>query len=322
VCALTETAPAAGQPADSVLGQQPAAGTSLVPGDTVTLTYAPTAIVPALGGAVDAACGTLAALNLGCTPQAGGPGSPAGQVVAQNHPAGTALAAGQAVVVTHTRQPIVPSVIGMNQAAACQTLANELLSCTWEVNPTNSVRNPGLADAQSIPPGTAVNGGVVAVYHPGGPDAVLARFRARRNGQLIEQWALAPTAGPGASVHAELTGRSDVWPADGGNAGRCYSTQVQGSIPLYDFMRRSADPNHQDHFYAAGGPGDAQYDRGVQYYSGDFPAPYRLLCYVAPGGSGAAQVTEWWKGSDGHFYTASEGPPAGGYTAVAQWTTW
>jgi hypothetical protein len=194
----------------------------------------------------------------------------------------------------------------------------------WQPNPANSIRDPGRADAQSHAPGTAAAPGTgVVVYHPAGPDVTLVRFRAICGGQPLQQWALAPYPNPPGQydVYGELARRTNAWRADGGNAGRCYSTQVEGSIPLYDFYRVSSDdPNHEDHFYAAG-QGSAQFNRGAQYYGSHY-----VMCYVVPweSPSGGGEVIEWWEGtSDGHFYAANgQGPPAGGWTPIAQWRTW
>ena len=49
-CAARTTGPAMGQPADVVLAQSPAPGVGLEPGGTVTITYSPTTLVPALSG--------------------------------------------------------------------------------------------------------------------------------------------------------------------------------------------------------------------------------------------------------------------------------
>jgi beta-lactam-binding protein with PASTA domain len=319
-CAPAGSAPAAvGQPADVALSQQPAAGAPAVPGATVAVTYAPQAVVPPLSGHIDTACAALESLNLACGRVVGGPSATPGQVTAQSQPGGTPLPAGSPVNVTYGRSPVVPQLVGLDESGVYAACAAELLSCSWQVNPTNSVNNPSRADLQSATVGTAVPAGTPVVsYHPAGPDMVLDRYRALRRGRPINQWALGPT---GHAVHAELEGRPNDWQRDGGTAGRCYSTQVAGSIPLYDFMRRSRDdPNHEDHFYAAG-QGSAQFNRGAQYYGSHY-----VMCYVVPweSPSGGGEVIEWWEGtSDGHFYAANgQGPPAGGWTPIAQWRTW
>lgn len=327
-----------GQPADQALSQSPASG-SLDPGAAVTINYAATALVPAAAGEVQAACKAIRGLNLACTVSATGIGPNPGQSTGQSKPAGTELPAGQEVVVTTaSRRPVVPNLAGMAQAAACNALAAESLGCSWQPNPANSIRNPGLVDAQSQPAGAdAAPGAQVVLYHPTGPDATLARFQARvvSNGQpkpvgtRLAQWAIAPTAGPGRPIYDNLSSRPDPWPVQAGNSGKCYSSQVEGSVPMYDFMRASKnDPSHEDHFYAAGGAGSPQWERGMNYYFRNEPASARndprLLCFVVPNGStGATQVTEWWEGSDSHFYSTTGGPNMGGpYTAIAQWFTW
>lgn len=328
VCAaIAGTAPAGGTTAaDTVFDQTPAAGARVDPGDTVTVTFATTVPVPELGGATTAdACRRVVSLNLVCADNDLGIGSPAGVVVAQDVAAGAAVAAGARVTVSsYSRQPVVPNVVGQAEANACALLAAERLGCAWTANPVNSAGHPAVADGQSVAPGTSVDPGyAVAVYHPAGPDTVLVRYRARRtsDGALLNQWALAPyhpaSAAPGSFVYSELETRQAAWPKDG-DVGYCYSAQVQGTVPLWDFVRDSAsDREHQDHYYAA--EGGNNYQRGLTSYAAA-PAD-RVLCYVLPEGApGAREVVEWWSGTS-HFYTVGD-PPPGGYTPIGQWRTW
>jgi beta-lactam-binding protein with PASTA domain len=326
-----------GQPADEVLprSQRPDVGTEQEPGEDVTFEYSPTALVPSLTALTpEQACDQVTALNLYCAVEYVTVGATPGQVTGQTPAPGTAVPAdspvarSQVTVQVPQRTSLVPNLVGQDQATACAALAAESLQCSWEVNPTNSIRNPNLVDVQSIAAGTSVQPGtVVSVYHPAGPDANLWRFQAYLDGQPLQQWALAPDAGEGRAVYDELVSRphrAAVWQRQPQpTVGRCYSTQVEGSVPLYDFMRESDnDRAHQDHFYAGGYSEDplSQYQRGVGYYG----APFRTLCYVIPrdGAAGAQYVTEWWLGQDGHFYTIGEPAPGSGYTQVGHWMSW
>lgn len=325
VCVATVGTPPAGTPAaaGSVFVQAPAAGQQLDPGATVTVTYAPTVPMPDLAGlAPDAACQRAVTLNLRCTKASLGIGSPAQAVVGQTVTAGTAAAADSAVQVSYyDRRPQVLNVVGRAQADACAVLAAEHLACNWATNPTNSINNPGLADAQSPAPGASLNpGDAVTVYHPAGPDTVLVRYRARkRDGTLLARWALAPYHPSGGAlgsyVYNELESRQDAWPRDGGNAGLCYSTELPGTVALIDFMRDTpSDPDHQDHFYAA--MGGANFARGAQYYPIN-----RRLCFVLPEGYPARVVTEYASGI-AHFYAVAPEQGPAGYTPIRQWSTW
>ncbi|HET7488104.1 MAG TPA: PASTA domain-containing protein [Acidimicrobiales bacterium] len=324
----TGTAPA-GTPADTVFAQDPAAGTKLDPGDPVTVTSAATIPMPDLTGkATAAACQQAVALDLTCAVDSLGTGTPVNVVQSQDVAPGTAVANGGAVRVrAYTQAPVaVPDVRGMAQDVACATMAGAQLNCAWTTTPANSANNPAAVDAQSPAPGSAAApGSVVTILHPAGPDTTLVRYRARSStGQTLNQWALAPDnpAAKGYFVFTELQRRQDVWPRDtSGSAGTCYATQVPGAVALWDFVRRSSDPDHEDHYYAAEGGGN--YDRGVQYYeqSTNFITK-RILCYVLPEGtSGARRVTEWWSGNS-HLYATDEVTSYSNYTAIPQWSFW
>jgi hypothetical protein len=240
-------------------------------------------------------------------------------------PADSPVARSQVTVQVPQRTSVVPEVRNQDQATACAMLQAEQLQCSWAANPTNSIRNPNVADAQSIAAGTSVPPGTaVTVYHPAGPDVNLQRFRAyTTDGQPLERWAMAPDAGPGRNVYDTFVApdRASLWRPEG-TVGHCYSSQVEGSSPLYAYMRPSPDdPDHEHHFYSDGGPGDEQYERGVGYYG----SPTGVLCYVIPwdAAPGATHVFEWWKEQDHYYALYGEGPPGTAYTRVGgHWMTW
>lgn len=332
-CQPRVVAAADGQPADEVLPstQQPRRGADELPGEDVAFDYAPSTLVPPLTGmTATEACAAVTALNLYCAVDHVTVGATPGQVTSQTPapgtevPADSPVARSQVTVQVPQRISQVPEVRGQDQATACGLLAAESLQCSWEANPVNSIRNPNVADAQSIAAGTPVAPGtVVSVFHPAGPDVNLQQFRAyTADGRPLERWAMAPDAGPGRNVYDMFLTppRNRLWRPEG-SVGRCYSTQVEGSSPLSAFMRRSPDdPDHERHFYSDGGPGDEQYERGVDYYG----APTGVLCYVIPWNAapGATHVSEWWKDQD-HYYTPGGGAPGAGFTQVfGHWMTW
>ena len=181
---------------------------------------------------------------------------------------------------------------------------------------SNQAGNPNLINDQSPRPRASARAGtIVTVFRPPAPDLVIYRFQAIRGRQELHQWALALK---GTADYLQKERSADWRPA--GQVGRCYSRQLEGTLRLFEWQRNSPDdPNHEDHFYAAS---SEQVARGDRYYGGASRREPEM-CFVVRYGAGAENVTEWWKGSDGHYYTTgNDKPPGPGWQDVPQWATW
>lgn len=164
-------------PAGQVISQNPAAGTQVQTGSTVSLTVSrgpapdPNRIVPNVTGASQVAAEASIVtrdLVVGTITQAYSPTVPAGQVISQNPAGGTQVLAGSAVsfVVSLGPEPVptttVPNVAGLTQAAATSSLTTEKLvigtisEAYNDTVPFGQVISQNPAAGTSVPIGTAV----------------------------------------------------------------------------------------------------------------------------------------------------------------------
>ncbi|MER5643735.1 PASTA domain-containing protein [Streptosporangium sp. NPDC002524] len=136
-CAPTVASEAASAPEQLgvVSGQDPAPGTEIGRGDTVTVTYPGTIALPTLTGQlVGEACGRLKdSYGMTCRQVEGDPppkgGQPA-QVYAQDPAAGEIVATGGTVVLRHYRGTSAPgNVVGTAIATACAAIQADGLQC-------------------------------------------------------------------------------------------------------------------------------------------------------------------------------------------------
>jgi PASTA domain len=160
----------AGCPSGQVISTDPAAGSPVPPESTVTVTFCtpPRTVVPASGATVDETCVAVQAAALTCQPVVAGYAANTGEfhrVVSYEPAAGTEVDAGTAVTVGYLEQPAsvaVPSVVGMDPTAACQTLQTVFLQCS----PVADFQTPtvGIVQQQNAPAGTAVPPGTAVQY--------------------------------------------------------------------------------------------------------------------------------------------------------------
>ncbi len=162
-------------PAGSVISQNPAAGTLVLPGAAVALEVskgpAPAGDIPVpnLAGMTQAQAGaalTAAELSLGTVSEVYNATVPAGQVISQSPAAGVEVAAGTAVNLTVSRGPepvVVPDVTGMTQANAAAALTGagldvgQVVQAFSDTIPVGRVISQDPAADAEVPPGTAVD---------------------------------------------------------------------------------------------------------------------------------------------------------------------
>lgn len=143
-------------PAGQVISQNPSAGISVPQGSAVDLVISsgpPLIATPNVVGLSQSAAQTaLVAANLavGSVSTASSNSVPAGNVISQNPPAGTAVAQGSAVdLVVSSGPPLIatPNVVGLSQSAA----QSALLAANLTVGTVNTV------SSNSIPAGTVIS---------------------------------------------------------------------------------------------------------------------------------------------------------------------
>ncbi|HNY86277.1 MAG TPA: PASTA domain-containing protein, partial [Candidatus Hydrogenedentes bacterium] len=177
-------------PAGSVISQNPAAGTLVLPGAAVALEVskgpAPAGDIPVpnLAGMTQAQAGaalTAAELSLGTVSEVYNATVPAGQVISQSPAAGVEVAAGTAVNLTVSRGPepvVVPDVTGMTQANAAAALTGagldvgQVVQAFSDTIPVGRVISQDPAADAEVPPGTAVDLEVSKGPAPAGDIAV------------------------------------------------------------------------------------------------------------------------------------------------------
>ena len=158
-------------PAGEVINQDPAGGSSVPEGTTVTLTVSSgpcNAVVPdVVGLTLEAAQAALAVYNFNVqTTDACSDTVPAGSVISQNPVAGTAVTEGSTVnlVVSSGPCPVtVPDVVGQDQASAEAAIAaaglvvGEITEQCSDTVPAGSVISQNPAGGASVAPGSSVD---------------------------------------------------------------------------------------------------------------------------------------------------------------------
>jgi len=158
-------------PAGEVINQDPAGGSSVPEGTTVTLTVSSgpcNAVVPdVVGLTLEAAQAALAVYNFNVqTTDACSDTVPAGSVISQNPVAGTAVTEGSTVnlVVSSGPCPVtVPDVVGQDQASAEAAIAaaglvvGEITVQCSDTVPAGSVISQNPAGGASVAPGSTVD---------------------------------------------------------------------------------------------------------------------------------------------------------------------
>ncbi|MFF5235009.1 PASTA domain-containing protein [Dactylosporangium sp. NPDC000521] len=237
-----------GTPAYVVIAQQPAAGTGLAPGATVTLDhYVHGGVGNLVGMSPDEACANLAQQQLGCTrSDTAQILSPIGVVVAQDQPPGAALPVGTAVTITYQSRTPVP----MNRFKAPGARRGNFLS-------------PGGGG----PAGFSSQGPIGRIY----PVAMAAGMPGLT---LIYQSHCERGCGEvGGYYYSANPNTPANWVMDG-PAFACFADQIPGTVPIRALFHPGAAA------WAWAEPGSGEYNAFV---AGGFGSQYDFtLCHVWP----------------------------------------
>ncbi|HSV67588.1 MAG TPA: PASTA domain-containing protein [Mycobacteriales bacterium] len=243
VCERVEL-PAVADPAavDKVSAQDPAAGSPAQTGDRVRVSYPTQVLVPDVSGLLVAdACARLAAFGLACTQVDAGTrpaAEPPNVVLDQAPPAAAAATPGTAVSVRFYSSVVVPTVTGLDPAAARAAITAQGL--TPVPVPDLVTNQPNVVLDQAPPKGSPAAPGtqVQYVYEDVGPAQVRL---AKKGGEF--RYALQPEAGYvdqrllGWGFPAQAGGTTAVYRyvCDGarcGGAGTFYYSMT--NVPSYD----------------------------------------------------------------------------------------
>jgi beta-lactam-binding protein with PASTA domain/subtilisin family serine protease len=175
------TASSTNVPVDSVITQNPTAGTQVAIGSVVALVVSsgpPLVAVPnvvAMTQADAATAITNAGLVVGAITNASSTTAPAGSVMSENPTAGTQVAIGSAVALVVSSGPFVavPNVVNMTQAAATTAIMNAGLAVGAITNASSTTVPAGSVISENPMAGTQVAvGSAVALMVSSGPPLV------------------------------------------------------------------------------------------------------------------------------------------------------
>ena len=171
-------------PAGSVLSQSPAAGTQVATGSAVALVVAsnlPQVVVPDVVGLPQGAATsaiTDANLEIGAITTASSTTVPAGSVISQSPAAGTQVTIGSTVTLVESSGPpeagLVPSVVGLTQAAATTVIAAANLTVGTIAIAPSATMPAGCVISQTPVAGQPIaQGSEVAIVVSSGPPPVV-----------------------------------------------------------------------------------------------------------------------------------------------------
>jgi hypothetical protein len=224
-------------PADSVISQNPVAGTQAVTGSAVALvvsTGPPPVATPNVVGLEQAAATnaiTGAGLTIGTVATASSSTVPAGFVIGQNPIGGTQVVTGSAVALVVSSGPLqvmTPDVVGMTQAAASATMTGAGLSVDTITKASSTTVPAGSVISQDPIAGTLMDlGSFVALEVSSGPTSAIAvdmvvfsdgtgtrvtrPFSTATPGELLVAFVASEGAGAGNGQTATVSGAGLTW---------------------------------------------------------------------------------------------------------------
>jgi beta-lactam-binding protein with PASTA domain len=236
-------------PSGSVISENPAAGTMVLPGTAVALVISqgpqPVAVPNVVGATQAAAESAITGAGLTFTEtQAYSNTVPSGSVISENPAAGTMVQPGTAValVISQGPQPVaVPNVVGATQAAAESAITGAGLTFT-ETQAYSNTMPSGWVISENPAAGTMVQPGTaVALVLSQGPQTFTV------SGQIVQLNGAGPLAGATVSLGSGLTATTD------GSGNFTIAGVPSGSYTLTPsfLFPQGSDPNDSVVFYPA-----------------------------------------------------------------------